>query len=46
MIGEQIPIKIGIMAGYNEPAIFYTNIAKSGDEAEAMESWQMLKTKK
>ena len=35
--GEQIPIQIGIMAGYNEPVIFYANIAKSGGEAEAME---------
>lgn len=35
--GEQIPIQIGIVAGYNEPAIFYANIAKSGGEAEAME---------
>lgn len=35
--GEQIPIQIGIVAGYNEPVIFYANIAKSGGEAEAME---------
>lgn len=25
------------MAGYNEPVIFYANIAKSGGETEAME---------
>ncbi|WP_347995421.1 hypothetical protein [uncultured Eubacterium sp.] len=35
--GEQIPIQIGIVAGYSEPVIFYANIAKSGGEAEAME---------
>ena len=35
--GELIPIPIGTMAGYNEPVIFYANIAMSGGEAEAKE---------
>lgn len=35
--GEKIPIPIGTMAGYNEPVIFYANIAMSGGEAEAKE---------
>lgn len=35
--GKQIPIQIGIVAGYNEPVIFYANIAMSGGEAEVME---------
>lgn len=35
--GEQIPVKLGTVAGYNEPVIFYANIAMSGGEAEAKE---------
>ena len=35
--GEQIPIQIGILAGYSEPVIFYANIAMSGGEVEAKE---------
>ncbi len=35
--GELIPIPIGTMTGYNEPVIFYANIAMSGGEAEAKE---------
>lgn len=35
--GEKIPIELGTVAGYNEPVIFYANIAMSGGEAEARE---------
>lgn len=35
--GELSLIPIGTMAGYNEPVIFYANIAMSGGEAEAKE---------
>lgn len=35
--GEKIPIELGTVAGYNEPVLFYANIAMSGGEAEARE---------
>ena len=35
--GEQIPVEIGTVAGYNKPVSFYANIAMSGGEAEAKE---------
>lgn len=35
--GSLEPIEIGTVAGYNEPVIFYANIAMSGGEAEARE---------
>lgn len=35
--GERIPVELGTVAGYNEPVIFYANIAMSGGEAEAKE---------
>lgn len=35
--GEQIPVEIGTVAGYNNPVSFYANIAMSGGEAEAKE---------
>lgn len=35
--GEQCPIELGTVAGYNEPVLFYANIAMSGGEAEARE---------
>lgn len=35
--GEKIPIELGTVAGYNEPVLFYANIAMSGGEAEAKE---------
>ena len=35
--GEKIPIPIGTVAGYNEPVIFYANIATSGGDAEVKE---------
>ena len=35
--GEQIPVEIGTVAGYSNPASFYANIAMSGGEAEAKE---------
>lgn len=35
--GELKPIEIGTVAGYNEPALFYANIAMSGGEAESRE---------
>ena len=35
--GEQIPVEIGTVAGYNNPVSFCANIAMSGGEAEAKE---------
>lgn len=35
--GKQEPVPIGTMVGYDEPAIFYANIATSGGEAEVKE---------
>lgn len=35
--GEQCPIELSTVAGYNEPVLFYANIAMSGGEAEARE---------
>lgn len=35
--GSLEPIEIGTVAGYNEPVLFYANIAMSGGEAEARE---------
>lgn len=35
--GSLVPIEIGTVAGYNEPVLFYANIAMSGGEAEAKE---------
>lgn len=35
--GEQCPIELGTVAGYNEPVLFYANIAMSSGEAEARE---------
>ena len=35
--GKQEPVTIGTMAGYDEPAIFYANIATSGGDAEVKE---------
>lgn len=35
--GEQCPIELGTVAGYNGPVLFYANIAMSGGESEARE---------
>lgn len=35
--GEQVPSIAGEIAGYNEPVIFFANIAMSGGESEAKE---------
>lgn len=35
--GERIPVEIGTVAGYNEPVLFYANIAMSSGESEARE---------
>ena len=35
--GEQVPVSAGEIAGYNEPVIFFANIAMSGGESEAKE---------
>ena len=35
--GEQVPIIIEEIAGYNQPVIFFANLAMSGGEAEAKE---------
>lgn len=35
--GESIPVELGKVAGYNEPILFYSNIAMSSGEAEARE---------
>ncbi len=35
--GEKIPVEIGTEPGYNDPVLFYANIAMSGGEAEAKE---------
>lgn len=35
--GKQEPIPIGTMAGYNEPVVFYANIATSGGDSEVKE---------
>lgn len=35
--GEQVPVIAGEIAGYNEPVIFFANIAMSGGESEAKE---------
>lgn len=35
--GNMRPVKIGTVAGYNEPVIFYANISMSGGEAAARE---------
>lgn len=35
--GEKIPVELGTRAGYNEPVLFYANIAMSGGRAEVKE---------
>ena len=35
--GEKIPVEIGTEPGYNNPVLFYANIATSGGDAEVKE---------